>query len=299
MRGVAGAVTVVTLVLAGTSLINAQKQLALLATVTDPAGGEAVTLDPKDVRVTENDQLATIVRVEPVQRVPKLQVLIDNGLGIPSESIGDLRKGLTAFLEALPNTLEVSIFTTAPQPRMLEKPTTDKIKLLQAVNRLTPDTSAGRFVESLAEAVDRIDKDKQEDASYTIFTLGTTSGDNNVRDNDLKKIMQGIQARKTTVHAAILSKTTSGGRIQLDVGQAAAGASGGRFEIINVPNRIVSLLPEYAAQIAKASGPGAKQFRITFDRPGGAAGDLGRVGISVDGKLVSGVTLDRPAVAKR
>jgi hypothetical protein len=299
MRRVAGAVTVVTLVLAGTSLLNAQKQLALLATVTDPSGAESVALEAKEVHVTENGQPATVVKVEPVQRVPKLQILIDNGLGMPSESIGDLRKGVTAFLEALPNTLEVTIVTTAPQPRMLEKPTTDKIKLLQAVNRLTPDSAAGRFVESLAEAVDRIDKDKQEDASYTIFTLGTTSGDNNVRDNDLKKIMQGIQARKTTVHAAVLSRTTGGGRIQLDVGQAAADASGGRFEIINVPNRIVTLLPEYAAQIAKASGPGAKQFRITFDRPGGGTGDLGRITLAVDGKLVSGVTAERPAAARR
>ncbi len=300
MRRVTGAMAAVTLVLAASSIGYAQKQMALLATVTDPGGGDTVTLDPtNDVRVTEDGQPATIVKIEPVQRLPKLQVLIDNGLGMPSESIADLRKALTAFLTALPPTLEVTLVTTAPQPRILEKATTDQQKLLQAVGRLTPDSGTGHFVDSLAEAVDRIAKDKS-DAAYTIFALGTTSGDSDVRDGDLKKIMAQIQARHTTVHAAVLTKNSSGRiqGIQLDVAEAAAGASGGRYEAFNVPNRMITLLPEIGAQIAKTSGPGAKQFRITFDRPGGATGDLGKLSISITGKLVSGVTLERPSAGR-
>jgi hypothetical protein len=286
----------VALVLAMSSIGFAQKQLAVLATVSDAAGGDTVTLDPASVHVSENGQPATIVKVEPVQRMPKLQVLIDNGLGMPSESIADLRKALTAFLSALPPTLEVTLVTTAPQPRFLEKATTDQQKLLQAVGRLTPDSGTGHFVDSLAEAVDRIAKDKS-DAAYTIFTLGSTAGDNDVREGDLKKIMEQVQARHTTVHAAVLTKNASGRLqgIQLDVAEAVTGASGGRYEAFNVPNRMVTLLPEIGAQIAKTAGPGAKQFRITFDRPGGASGDLGKMTLGVDGKLVSGVTIERPS----
>ena len=270
----------------------AQKQLAIVATVGEPDGGQATTLDPKDVTVTENGQPATIVKVEPMQRVPKLQVLIDNGQGLAAENIGDLRRSMLAFLAALPAALEVTLVTTAPQPRMLERATTDHEKLVQAVSRLAPDSGGGKFVESLAEAVDRIDKDKQPDASYTIFSLATNFGDNNVRDNDVKKIMERVQARRTTVHVALLNKMTGSGQIQLELGQLAAGATGGRFDQFNVPNRILSLLPEIGAQIAKSSGPGAKQFRITFDRPGGATGDLGKVALGVSGKVVSSVTLD-------
>jgi hypothetical protein len=81
----------VALVLAMSSLGYAQKQLSLLATVTDPGGSETVTLQPTDVHVAENGEAATVVKIEPVQRMPKLQVLIDNGTGIPSESIGARR----------------------------------------------------------------------------------------------------------------------------------------------------------------------------------------------------------------
>lgn len=296
MRRVTGAMSAVALVLMTSSIGYAQNQLALLATVTDPSGGETVTLTANDIRVAENGEAATVVKVEAVQRTPKLQVLIDNGIGVPPESIGDLRKAVTAFLTTLPPTLEVTLVTTAPQPRTLEKATTDHQKLLDAVNRLTPDSGTGHFVESLAEAVDRISKDKS-DAAYTIFALGTTTGDNNVRDGDLKKIMEQVQARKTTVHAAVLTKS-GGNRIQQDVAEAVTGASGGRYEAFNVANRMVSLLPEIGAQIAKTSGPGAKQFRITFDRPGGATGDLGKLTLSVTGKLVSGVTVERPATRR-
>jgi hypothetical protein len=295
MRRVARAIAAAAVVLTASSMLSAQKQLALLATVTDAGGGETAAIDPTTVHVNEDGQPATVVKIDPVKRVPKLQVLIDNGIGMPAESIGDLRKAMQAFLAALPPTLEVTLITTAPQPRTLEKATTDQAKLIQALGRLTPDGGAGRFVESLAEAVDRVDKDKQPDASYTVFALGTTSGDNDVRDNDLKKIMQLVQARRITVHAAVLSRAGGGGRIQLDVGQAAAGASGGRFESLNVANRLLTLLPEIGEQIAKASGPGAKQFRITIDRPGAATGELGKLTFGIDGKLVSGVMIERPS----
>ena len=293
MRRVAGALFAAGLILAAApSVVFAQKQLTLLATVADAGAADTGAIDPKDVRVTENGQPATVVKVEPVQRVPKLQVLIDNGQGMAADSIGDLRNGVLAFLQALPPTLEVTLITTAPQPRTLERATTDHAKLVQAVNRLAPDSGGGKFVESLAEAVDRIEKDKQPDVSYTIFSLATNFGDNNARDSDVKKIMERVQARRTTVHVALLNRMTGSGQIQLDLGQAAAGATGGRFEQFNVPNRMLSLLPEFGAQIAKASGPGAKQYRVIVDRPAGATGDLGAVSVGIAGKTLTAVTME-------
>ena len=75
-----------------TAGVLAQKQLSLVATITDPNGGDVTAIDPKDVRVLENDVAATVLKVEALQRVPKLQVLVDNGSGMPSESIGDRRR---------------------------------------------------------------------------------------------------------------------------------------------------------------------------------------------------------------
>lgn len=275
--------------------VFAQRQLSVVATVIDPSGGEVTTVDPKDVRVTENGVDATIVKVEPVERVPKVQLLLDNGIGL-GPGLSELRNGVRGLLEALPPDIEVTIITTAPQPRPLQAATKDREKLLASIGLLTPDSGAGRFVESLHEATTRIDRDKDPNASYTIVAFGTSSGDTNVRDRDVKQIMERIQKRRTTVHVVLLNtvgRTASGGAIQGELGQVAAQATGGRFENLAVANRLATLLPELGAQIAKEVGGGSKQFRIVFDRPGGASGDIGQMGMAVAGKTLANVTVER------
>jgi hypothetical protein len=295
MRFTRLAVTAVVLCLSA-SVVTAQRQLQLLATISDPSGAEVAAVEAKEVRVTENGVEATILKVEPVNRVPKVQVLVDNGIGIPPESLGDLRTGVRGLLEALPPDVEVALVSTAPQPRFLERATKDREKLLQAVNRLASDSGAGRFVESMFEATQRIESDKQQDASYTIVSIGSSSGDTNVRERDVQQIMDRVQQRRTTVHVALLTtvgRTASGGVIQSELGQAVTKATGGRYEGLAVANRLATLLPELGTQIAKTVGGGSRQFRITIDRPGGASGDLGKLAMGVAGKAVSNVSIDR------
>jgi hypothetical protein len=278
-----------------TTAALAQRQLQLMATVTDPNGAEIASLDPKEIRVTENGMPATVLKAEPVERVPKVQILIDNGSGFPSEGIGDLRKGLRGLLEALPPNIEITLVTTAPQPRFLERATTDRQKLIQAVDRLTPDSGVGRFVESLAEATQRMERDKQQDASYVFLTVGTTAGDSNVRDRDIQQIQERIIKFRPVVHVVLLNtgvgRTTGGGVIQGELGQAVSKMSGGRYENIAVPNRVATLLPELGTEMGKSLGTGSRQFRITVERPAGASGDLGQVALGVAGKLVSSVSI--------
>jgi hypothetical protein len=279
-----------------TAGVLAQKQLSLIATITDPNGAEVTTVNPADVRVQENGVAATVLKVEPIERVPKLQVLVDNGSGMPSESLGDLRNGLRGLLEAVPEGVEITIVTTAPQPRFLQRATTEKKAAIDSLNRLAPDTGTGRFVESLAEATQRIERDKQQDASYTIVTVGTSSGDANVRERDVNQTMERLQKFRPLVHVVMFNqvgRSASGGVIQAELGQAAAQGTGGRYENINVANRLASLLPEIGADLGKTLGKGSRQFRFTVERPGGASGDLGKLSMGVAGKVVASVMIDQ------
>lgn len=280
--------------LAAATGVSAQKQLLLLATVIDPAGAEITAIDPNDVRVTENGANLKVTKVELVDRTPKLQLLIDNGIGMPQESIGDLRKGVQGFLQALPPNIEVTVVTTAPQPRFLERATTDRQKLIDAVNRLSPDSGAGRFVESLAEATQRIERDKQQDARYTIVTVGTGAGDTNVRDRDLQQTQERLAKYRTVVHVILLSnvgRSSGFGYVQGEFGQAVAKQTGGRFENLAVANRLTTLLPELGTELSKTLGAGSKQFRVTVDRPGGTD-NLGSVAMGVTGKQLVEVAID-------
>lgn len=292
MRPLLSVIVAIAVCAATTTTLLAQKQLQILATVSDPGGAEVTSIDPKDVKVTENGTDLTVVSVEQVQRTPKLQVLIDNGIGMPSSSVSDLRRALKEFINTLPPSLEVTLVTTAPQPRFLERATTDRVKLLSAVDRISPDTGTGRYTESLAEAADRADKDKDENAAYTLLSVATMAGDTDVRDGDVKRLYDKVGKRHITVHTILLTSTstTSGGQAQTDIGESLGKGTGGSFETINVPSRLVTLLPEVGKKMAGSLGPGAKQFRVVVSRPGGGA--VGPVGFGVSGRNVTNVSLE-------
>ena len=74
--------------------LHAQRQVTLMATVTDPGGAEVTALEPGDIKFAENGTDGKALKVEAIDSVPKVQILIDNGVGISSDSLTDLRNGV-------------------------------------------------------------------------------------------------------------------------------------------------------------------------------------------------------------
>ena len=272
--------------------VSAQGQIELYATIVDGTGATASSVSPADVQVTANGVDAKVVNVEAVEWTTKVQILLDNGGGVGSSNLQQLRTGLKGLLEALPPGLEVTIVTTAPQPRFLVRATTDRAALLAGVDKLAPDSGAGRFVESLNEALQRNERDKAAFFGIMVM-LGTTMGDNRVPDRDINQIFERAQKKPTTVHVVMLSSGTqsaSGGVVQQEVGQRVAQLTNGRYESINAPSRIQTLLPEIGAQIAKSNQGASKQFRITAERAGKSDEPL-KISVSArNGKVVTGIT---------
>jgi hypothetical protein len=273
---------------------SAQRQIQLYATIVDSTGAPAASLNPEDVRVLENGVEAKILKVEPIEWTTKVQILVDNGSGVGSANLTSLRNGVRGLIEALPPGLEITLVTTAPQPRFLVRATTDRQAVLAGLDRLAPDSTAGRFVESLGEALQRFERDKA-DFFGVIVSLGTTMGDNRVLDRDVNQIFDRAQKRPTTVHVVMVSvgsSSTSGGVVQQEVGQQIAKVTNGRYEGIAVPSRIATLLPEIGAQVAKASQGQTKQFRITAERPGGGSNEGSKLSMSAkNGMIVTSVTV--------
>ena len=278
--------------------VRAQQQVQLYASVADVTGKPVATLEPADLKVLEGGVEAKIVKVEPVSWPVKVQLLVDNGIGLGGQNIQSLKDGIKGLIEALPENLEVTIVTTAPQPRFLVRPTMDKAMMIEGLSRLAPDGGAGRFVESMNEATQRIEKDKT-DHFPVIISSATSSGDANVLERDVKRIFERIQKRPTTVHVILLNSTTgsaTGGANQTQVGLAVTQATRGRYESIAVPTRLATLLPELGKQVAASHEKQSHQFKITVERPAGKSGELGQLsaggrsglvlqGLSTDGRL--------------
>lgn len=278
--------------------VRAQQQVQLYASVADVTGKPVATLEPADLKVLEGGVEAKVVKVEPVSWPVKVQLLVDNGIGLGGQNIQSLKDGIKGLIEALPENLEVTIVTTAPQPRFLVRPTMDKAMMIEGLSRLAPDGGAGRFVESMNEATQRIEKDKT-DHFPVIISSATSSGDANVLERDVKRIFERIQKRPTTVHVILLNSTTgsaTGGANQTQVGLSVTQATRGRYESIAVPTRLATLLPEIGKQVAASHEKQSHQFKITVERPAGKSGELGQLsagarsglvlqGLSTDGRL--------------
>ena len=274
---------------------SAQRQIQLYATIVDSTGAPAASVAPADVQVLENDVEAKVLKVEAIELTTKVQILIDNGSGVGSGNLTSLRNGVRGLIEALPQGLEVTLVTTAPQPRFLVRATTDRQALLAGVDKLAPDSTAGRFVESLGEALQRFERDKADFFSV-IVTLGTTVGDNRVLDRDIQQIFERAQKKPTTVHVVMVSgsvgQSASGGVVQQEVGTRIAQNTGGRYESIAAASRIATLLPEIGAQVAKSSQGQTKQFRITAERPAGKGDAPSKISMSArSGLAVTKVTI--------
>jgi hypothetical protein len=278
----------VAVVLSGTAL-GAQEQFTLLASFVERGSGSPVeTLTPADVSVTEDGLTATVVKVEPVVRSVKVQVLIDNGAGV-GRNIVALRNGVRRLLEAMPPDVDTTLVTTSPQPRFLVRATKNRDELLKGVERLTPDSGSGRFTESLAEAGERANKDK--DAFTVIIAAGTTSGDGKILESDMRRALEQVGRKPMIVHVLLYAgeRSSSGGVTQVEVGERAAQMTGGRYELINSMNRYSTLLPELGAEVAKQLSGNTRQFRVTVQRPEGKRGELGKVSVSSTSKTVSGL----------
>ena len=274
--------------------VLAQQQFQIYASVADASGNSVTALEPTDLRVMEGGVEAKILKVEPVNWPVKVQLLLDNGIGLGSGNLQILKDGVKGLIEALPDNLEVTIVTTAPQPRFLVRPTTDKAMMIDGLSRLAPDTGAGRFVESMNEATQRIEKDKT-DHFPVIIMAGTSSGDTNVMDRDVKRIFERIQKKPTTVHVVLLNSTSSssGGANQTQVGMAITEMTRGRYESLAVATRLATLLPEIGKQVAESVKKQSNQFRLTVERPASASGEVGQVGAGARGGLVlRGLSMD-------
>lgn len=272
--------------------VGAQQQFTVIATMTDPATNAASeSLTPEEVRLTEDGVALKVLKVQTVDRVVKAQLLIDNGIGM-GNNLSQLRSALRGLVEKLPPDVETSIYTTAPQARLLQRATKNRDDLLKAVDRLTPDSSPGRFTESITEAGERAGKDK--DAFTVIIIAGTMSGDGGLPEGAVQRLVASVANRPLVVHVLLYAgeRAAYGGDAQVQVGETVTKMTGGRYEFINSMNRYVTLLPEFADSIAKQMIGSKRQFRITAQRADGKTGPMGKFTIAAGARIISNVRIE-------
>lgn len=277
----------------------AQAQFTFFISVSGPGGEPVSDLRREELTVAEDGRPATIVRMVPVTKPVRVTILLDNGFDTGS-LLQQYRNGVKALFSALPTGVEASLLTLAPQPRWVVRPTNDRVQLMNAADRITPDSAAPRMVDGLIEAANRIEQENQKDLAYwpIIVVVSTTGPEgSNPRDRDIERMVKQLLGFPTRVHVIMLgtgaqSPTEILGARQVQVGKFVVDNTGGRYEAIAAPTRISSLLEEFGKMIAEAHAFQHQQFLIQAERPAGVTGPLGRLAISLSR---SGLTMTATA----
>src|SRR5689334_2405749 len=231
---VVGAVLGVTVFVATTTVL-AQRQFQFFAHFADAAGKPLAGVTETDIMVQEDGADGKVLKIEAIDWPIKVALLIDNGTGC-SERLNHTREGVRSLIQALPAGVEMSLQTTAPQPRFLVRPTTDKGAVLSGVDLITPDSGAGRFVEGLIEASARFDKERTDKEKGNFFPVivivgSLTAEGSSIRDRDVQRLFQQLAARAMTAHVVMVGPSNTSGTTNvanaIQIGINAAKQTGG------------------------------------------------------------------------
>jgi hypothetical protein len=279
----------------------AQRQFQFFAHFADASGKPIAGVTEADISVKEDDAEGKVLKLEPIDWPIRVAILIDNGTG-SADRLNHTREGVKGLIKALPPGIEASLQSTAPQPRYLVRPTTDKGALLSGVDLLSPDGSAGRFVEGLVEAVARFDKDKADEKKANFFPVvvivgSLTAEGSSIRDRDLERLFQQLASRAMTAHIVMVGAVNQSGTVNvsnaIEIGIRSSKLTGGRYESIAASTRLQTLLPEIGVQLAQAHERQSAQYRVTFERPAGKSGpQVGGIGLAGARPMSVKLTLD-------
>ncbi len=101
----------------------------------------------------------------------RVVLIVDSSTNMSSE-LTEFRSGLHAFIDNLPDDVELALISTGGQIRIRLAPTSDKVKMQQAVSRFASDGGANSLLDTLLESDRRFLKPAAD--RRPLFVLLTT-----------------------------------------------------------------------------------------------------------------------------
>jgi hypothetical protein len=266
-------------------------QLLVFISAVDAAGAPVTDLKAEEIAMTENGAPGKVVSLERHSLPVKLTITVDNG-GESVTALAAMRAGLTGLVEALPPDVEVTLVTTAPQPAMFLRPTTDRGQIVKAISRFGVEPNeAPRFSEALVEYAERLEKDfRDKKLNYAPYlVMVSTSGPENssLQRDTIERGLKTLLTRGARVSVAMTTtKPTDADSVdnlkngrQALIAAPIVKASGGKFQTLVAFNGLTTTLPEWGKEIAFSHTKQTTQFRAVIERPGGATGALNNIGL--------------------
>ena len=189
------------------------------------------------------------VLVMPLRAADPIRVvlLVDSSTNM-STMLTNFRAGLTAFVEAIPDDVEVAFISTGGQLRVRVPPTTDRQRLLDAAGRFASDGGANSFLETLLESDARFLRPMHD--RRPIFVVLTTDqpaygGPPIERYNSF---MKDFVQRRGRAHGVVIRSSQIG--LASEILNNLTSNTDGLYEVLAISNSLPTRMRAIAAEIA-------------------------------------------------
>jgi von Willebrand factor type A domain len=191
---------------------------------------------------------ATVPASATAAAAPLRVVLLVDSSSAVATMLTQFRAGLVAFLDGLPDDVEVVFITTGGQLRIRVPATTDRERLRKAAAGFASDGGANSFLDTMLESDQRFLKPAAD--RRPVFVVVTTDSEPRAepRIDDYNAFMNDFQRRGGRAHAVVIRGTTMGlaSRILENLTQN----TGGVLEVMVIPNGLSEKMKQLAAQVA-------------------------------------------------
>jgi hypothetical protein len=177
----------------------------------------------------------------------RIVLLVDSSTNMNS-MLTEFRAGITAFLDNIPDDVEVALISTGGQLRIRVPPTLDRQRLHQAAASFASDGGANAFLDTLLESDRRLLKSARDRRpGFVVITTDQPSrGEPNI--DAYNAFMRDFVRRGGRAHGVVIR----GGQMGLssELLENLTRNTDGLYQIMSVGNSLPARMKEIAAQVS-------------------------------------------------
>jgi hypothetical protein len=221
-----------------------------------------VELTPSDVAIYDSGADRTITQLVRADDPMRILLLVDNGRSA-QPFIQEIRAGIVAFAEAIPLTHELGLVTIGNTPVVRQEPSLDRTKLMQIAKTLTTGGTTV-LVNAVYEMYDRFLRDAGDRwPVLVIVTSDGTEGSGQFYPEKFAAFGRDMQAKDVVAHAIVLV-SAKGDAMQVQIGRALAGGTGGTYNATATGGNLIARLATLAQDIIADYDRTSSQYRLEF-----------------------------------
>ena len=196
------------LLLAAVPATGQSVERSLAVAVLDGDGAPVPGLNPSDFVVREDGGRREVLRVSPDTAPLQIALLVDTSEAA-ARAVGDFRKGLRAFIDAMDDGDRIAIIGFGGRPQILAASTPERAPLLDAADGLFSSAgTAAYLLDALSETAEGFVK---RAANRPVMVVLATEGLDHSHAN-VTSVLRTLEDAAITVHTVVLTGSSYGNR---------------------------------------------------------------------------------------